>query len=63
MIYHTFAQLYDQLFDDELYQKWANYTMINGGQDAQQVLDLAGGTGRLAVLLAKQGRAVTVADF
>lgn len=63
MIYHTFAQLYDQLFDDELYQKWAAYTMANGGQDAQQILDLAGGAGRLAVLLAKQDRAVTVADF
>ncbi|MGM9907190.1 class I SAM-dependent DNA methyltransferase [Limosilactobacillus sp.] len=63
MIYHTFAQLYDQLFDDELYQKWTAYTMANGGQDAHQVLDLAGGAGRLAVLLAKQELAVTVADF
>ena len=42
MIYHTFAQLYDQLFDDELYQKWAAYTMANGGQDAQQHRDRAG---------------------
>lgn len=63
MIYHTFAQLYDQLFDDELYQRWATYTVTNGGQGTHQVLDLAGGAGRLAVLLAKQGLAVTVADF
>lgn len=63
MIYHTFAQLYDQLFDDELYQRWAAYTLDNGGQDAHQVLDLAGGAGRLAVLLAKKGLTVTVADF
>lgn len=42
MIYHTFAQLYDQLFDDELYRKWAAYAQANGGPDAQQVLDLAG---------------------
>ncbi|HJA27635.1 MAG TPA: class I SAM-dependent methyltransferase [Candidatus Limosilactobacillus intestinigallinarum] len=63
MIYHTFAQLYDQLFDDELYRKWAAYTQANGGSSAQQVLDLAGGAGRLAVLLAQWGQAVTVADF
>ena len=63
MIYHTFAQLYDQLFDDELYRKWAAYTLANGGRNAQQILDLAGGAGRLAVLLAQRGQDVTVADF
>ncbi|WP_367329520.1 class I SAM-dependent methyltransferase [Limosilactobacillus sp.] len=63
MIYHTFAQLYDQLFDDELYAKWAAYTRDNGGPAAHRILDLAGGAGRLAVLLAKRGQDVTVADF
>lgn len=64
MIYQTFAQLYDQLFDSSMYQRWEDYTMtrLPAGQDLS-CLDLAGGAERLAVLLAQQGLTVTVADL
>lgn len=63
MIYHTFAQLYDQLFDAELYKQWEKFTLTNMPRQTNQVLDLAGGAGRLAALLAKDDLEVTVADF
>lgn len=63
MIYHSFAQLYDQLFDPELYNQWRDFTEKNIDRDHNKILDLAGGSGRLAVLLAADGFDVTVADI
>ncbi|MDO4903579.1 MAG: class I SAM-dependent methyltransferase [Limosilactobacillus sp.] len=63
MIYQNFAQLYDELFDDELYQEWCDYTTNQLTPGCETVLDLAGGAGRLACLMAKKGYQVTVADF
>lgn len=64
MIYQTFAQLYDQLFDSTMYQRWADYTLTRLPQGTPvNCLDLAGGAGRLAVLLAKKGLDMTVADL
>lgn len=63
MIYHTFAQLYDQLFDADLYKQWRDYTLANCPQKTGKVLELAGGAGRLAILLARTGLDVTVADI
>lgn len=50
MIYQSFAQLYDQLFDQQLYNRWLDFT-LNYGQVIveSKVLELAGGAGRLAV--------------
>lgn len=62
MIYQTFAQLYDELFDPEMYTNWQQL-VGNEVPNGSQVLDLAGGAGRLAVLLAQQGYQVTDADF
>ena len=62
MIYGSFAQYYDELFDDELYVKWQHYVEINTTPD-MHLLDLAGGTGRLGVLLAQDGYDVTDADL
>ena len=63
MIYQTFAQLYDQLFDSDMYKSWEKFTLANINKKNGKLLDLAGGSGRLAVLLAKDGINVTVADF
>lgn len=63
MIYQSFAELYDQLFDPDLYQRWADFTLANLPSQGRCLLDLAGGSGRLGVMLAKQGLDVTVADF
>lgn len=29
MIYQTFAQLYDQLFDSDMYKNWEKFTLAN----------------------------------
>ena len=63
MIYQSFAQLYDQLFDETLYKDWRDYTLKRCPAGSLDVLDLAGGAGRLGVLLAQAGLTVTVADF
>ncbi|MBB1080103.1 class I SAM-dependent methyltransferase [Limosilactobacillus sp. STM2_1] len=63
MIYQSFAQLYDQLFDPEMYRNWEKFTLENLQLQDKKILDLAGGSGRLAVLLAKKDLEVTVADF
>ncbi|WP_295728419.1 class I SAM-dependent methyltransferase [uncultured Limosilactobacillus sp.] len=62
MIYGSFAQYYDELFDEELYQKWFQYVRASTN-GRERVLDLAGGAGRLGVLLAQAGYEVTDADL
>lgn len=62
MIYQTFAQLYDELFDDQLYADWQSFVQKEVERPGR-LLDLAGGAGRLAVRLAKQGFRVTDADL
>ncbi len=54
MIYQTFAKLYDELFDPQLYADWAAFTRQTVRQPDQPLLELACGTGRLAVQLAQE---------
>lgn len=63
MIYQSFAQFYDDLFDEHLYEEWANYVEKHRSENTKQVLDLAGGAGRLGVLLAQKGYSVCDLDF
>lgn len=63
MIYSTFAQVYDRLMDDSLYARWRDYVTARVQPQGQQVLELAGGSGSLAVLLAQAGFAVTDFDL
>lgn len=62
MIYQTFAQLYDELFDPQLYDDWLQFVQAHVPA-GRHLLDLAGGAGRLAVLLAQAGYRVVDADF
>ncbi|KIS04091.1 class I SAM-dependent DNA methyltransferase [Paucilactobacillus wasatchensis] len=62
MIYGNFAQLYDELFDETLYIEWRDFVVQRVTPD-NTILDLAGGAGRLAVLLAQKNYSITVADF
>ncbi|USS87588.1 class I SAM-dependent methyltransferase [Fructilactobacillus hinvesii] len=62
MIYSQFATFYDQLFDNQLYLKWAQYVQKYVPTGAN-ILDLACGTGRLLVLLQRAGYQMTGADL
>ncbi|MDI6523680.1 class I SAM-dependent DNA methyltransferase [Leuconostoc suionicum] len=59
--YSTFAEKYDQLFDSELYQEWVDF--VTKSSKATSIMDLGGGAGRLAVLLAQLGYTVDVLDL
>lgn len=63
MIYQTFAKLYDDLFDETLYEDWLTFVQGRVQQKDQPLLDLACGAGRLAVLLAANGYQVTGFDL
>jgi len=63
MIYQTFAQVYDTLMDADLYAQWRDYVIARIKPNHQQLLELAGGSGSLAVLLAQAGFKVTDFDL
>lgn len=63
MIYQTFAKLYDELFDSDLYLEWQSFVEQQVMSKEQPLLELACGAGRLAVLLAKDGYNVTGFDL
>jgi cyclopropane fatty-acyl-phospholipid synthase-like methyltransferase len=61
--YTTFAQLYDGLFDPSLYTAWHDWVVSQHQVQQGDILDLGGGAGRLAVLLAESGYNVDVLDL
>ncbi|MFT9456873.1 MAG: methyltransferase domain-containing protein [Liquorilactobacillus hordei] len=63
MIYSTFAQVYDELMDPEIYDNWLNLVNKVADKQKNKLLDLACGAGRLAVMLAQSGYQVTGADL
>lgn len=63
MIYNSFAKLYDDLFDPVQYDRWLAYTEKRLSPHVHQILDLAGGSGRLSVKLAQNGYQVVDLDF
>lgn len=62
MLYQTFARLYDELFDDDMYQAWADFVQTIVPQPTA-ILDVAGGAGRFAVLMAQRGYEMTDLDL
>ena len=63
MAYETFAFVYDEVMDDSLYQQWLDFSLRHLPKAANQVLELACGTGALAVEFAKNGFDVTGLDL
>ncbi len=53
MIYNSFARVYSELMDDDLYNDWARYVELRAG-NAKNLLDVACGTGDLTILLANK---------
>lgn len=62
MAYETFAFVYDEVMDKSLYDKWLAFAKRHLGS-RRQVLELACGTGALAVAFAKEGYEVTALDL
>lgn len=64
MNYQTFAKLYDDLFDEEAYADWQSYAQTHIQSKDGKLLELAGGAGRLAILLKQNGfKDVSVFDL
>lgn len=62
MAYETFAFVYDEVMDKSLYQQWLAFSNRHLGEGTQ-LLELACGTGALAVEFAKAGYQVTGLDL
>ena len=63
MAYETFAFIYDEVMDETLYQQWLDFSKRHLPKDARNILELACGTGALAVAFAKDGYHVTGLDL
>ncbi|GCF92318.1 methyltransferase [Enterococcus florum] len=63
MAYETFALVYDAVMDESLYQKWLSFSKRQLAAEHQTILELACGTGALAVEFAKAGYQVTGLDL
>ncbi|MFD1672749.1 class I SAM-dependent DNA methyltransferase [Agrilactobacillus yilanensis] len=63
MIYTTFAKVYDQLMDSDLYDQWLTYVEQRVPKKTGRLLELACGSGTLAVKLAQAGFEVTGFDL
>lgn len=63
MAYETFAFVYDEVMDDSLYQQWLDFSLKHLPQGTKQILELACGTGALAVEFAKADFEVTGLDL
>lgn len=63
MEYETFAHVYDEIMDDSLYEKWLEFTKSHVQNGQKKLLELACGTGILALKLAEQGYDVTALDI
>lgn len=63
MMYAQFAEFYDELFDPAMYDSWLDFVRQQHPADQTDVLELACGTGRLAVKLIQAGYQVTGLDL
>lgn len=63
MSYETFAFIYDEVMDERLYEKWLTFSKQHLSADKNSILELACGTGTLAVELAQEGFDMTALDL
>lgn len=63
MTYGIFARVYDELMDDSLFKKWKDFTQHYLPDKNSAILELACGSGDLAVLLKQEGYSITGMDL
>ncbi|KAF1296813.1 SAM-dependent methyltransferase [Enterococcus sp. JM4C] len=63
MAYETFAFVYDEVMDSNLYEQWLAFSKRHFPETTKEVFELACGTGALAVAFAKDGYQVTGLDL
>lgn len=64
MSYQIFAHYYDEIMDQSVYDSWLRYVERHtNGEIGLNLMDLACGTGKIAVQLAKKGHHVTGIDL
>jgi ubiquinone/menaquinone biosynthesis C-methylase UbiE len=63
MAYETFAFVYDEVMDDSLYQQWLAFAQRHLPKQTKRIMEMACGTGALAVAFAKEGYDVTALDL
>lgn len=61
--YETFAKIYDEVMDEQLYLDWLEFTCRHLKKNQQELLELACGTGILSVELANLGFNVVGLDL
>ena len=61
--YQEFARVYDTIMDDTLYEAWHDFSRRHLPSETKEILELACGTGKLCVLFARDGYAVTGLDL
>lgn len=62
MAFETFAFIYDQVADKSLYDRWLSFSLRHLEQ-RKEILEVACGTGELAVRFAQKGLHVTALDL
>ena len=62
MTYGVFAQVYNELMDDEVFLKWSDYTQLHVPSGAS-ILELGCGNGQLGILLKEAGYAIEGLDL
>ena len=63
MAYEIFANVYDQLMDDDLFKKWFSYTEKYVPHPKASILELGCGNGQLGILLKQAGYDITGLDL
>lgn len=63
MAYETFAFVYDEVMDTSLYDQWLAFSKRHLPATNLELLELACGTGALAISFAKEGFTVTALDL
>ena len=61
--YEDFSRVYDQVMDQDLYEKWLAFTQRHLPKDTQSIFELACGSGALAMRLSQLGYDVTGLDI